>query len=292
MKYTALFLMMILLLCAASSSYGDHPLAGSEPGADDTRVSLSTSPETVSAGQKARLEFALKDKAGKPLSNLSISHERILHVMIISSDFTVFSHVHPEDFGPITEQMKKDARFPVEYTFPKAGRYLLALDFATGERAYSKRLSLAVSGKDALGEIGKDLAQTKKYGSYSITLMTDAAPVVSGKPVKLTYQIMMDDKPVTDIESYLAAAMHIAIVHADLDNFVHAHGDTPGMNEHAGHAGRGAHPMGHIHGVAQKNYGPLIEAQAVFPVKGLYQIFGEFMHRGKVIVTRFMIEVR
>ena len=291
MKYAVLIVLLMTMLCAPPS-HADHPLAGVEATADDSRVSLTSSKEVISAGDKVRLEFSLKDKAGRPLPNLAISHDRILHVMIISSDFSVFSHIHPEDFGPISEQMKKDARFGVEYAFPKAGRYLVALDYAAGERAYSKRLFIPVTGTDALGSIEKNIDRTKKYGAYSVSLKTDADPVVPGKPVKLTYEIMHDNKPVTDIESYLSAAMHIAIVHADLDNFVHAHGDTPGMNEHAGHAGHGAHPMGHIHGVAQKNYGPLIEAQAVFPIKGLYQIFGEFMHRGKVIVTRFMIEVR
>lgn len=288
MKYLLLIVVLLTVLFAVPC-YADHPLAGAETGADDTRVALTSSPEVVTAGTKMKLEFALKDRVGKPLQNLAISHERLLHVMIISSDFSVFSHIHPEDFGPITEQMKKDARFPVEYTFPKAGKYLIALDYAAGEKAVSKKLLLPVAGSETLGTLSKDLSRTKKYDALTVTLKTDTDSITTGKLIKLTYDIAADNKPVVDIDPYLAAAMHIAVVHADLEKFIHAHGDAPGMNEHAGHGG---HPMGHIHGMTQKNYGPTIEAFVVFPEKGLYQIFGEFMHRGKVVVTRFMVEAQ
>ncbi|HMK42581.1 MAG TPA: hypothetical protein VK445_00410, partial [Dissulfurispiraceae bacterium] len=89
----------------------------------------------------------------------------------------------------------------------------------------------------------------------------------------------------------LSAAMHIAVVQANLDSFIHAHGDAPGMEDHSAHAGHGMASMGHIHGTVQKQYGPFIESTVVFPTKGLYQIFGEFKHHGQVVLTRFMVEV-
>jgi len=40
-----------------------------------------------------------------------------------------------------------------------------------------------------------------------------------------------------------------------------------------------------------REFGPEIDVHVVFPAKGLYQIFGQVGHQGKVIATSFMVEV-
>jgi hypothetical protein len=39
------------------------------------------------------------------------------------------------------------------------------------------------------------------------------------------------------------------------------------------------------------HFGPKIEVPVVFPAKGLYTVFGQVGYEGKVILTRFMVEV-
>jgi hypothetical protein len=136
----------------------------------------------------------------------------------------VFAHLHPEDFGAVTPEMIQDARFSVNYSFPKAGQ-----------------------------------------------------------GTTLRYFIEKDGKPVADLETYLAALMHLAVIKTDHRYFIHAHGEAPGSPS--------AHPAGHIHGAALNGFGPFIEANVTFPVKGIYQIFSEIKHQGKVIVTSFMVKV-
>ena len=52
-------------------------------------------------------------------------------------DFQTFAHVHVEDTSPVTAQMLKDAVFPVQYTFPRAGKYLIGVDFTAEAQAAS-----------------------------------------------------------------------------------------------------------------------------------------------------------
>ena len=79
---------------------------------------------------------------GSPLHGLTTIHERILHAVIIGKDLEVFAHIHPEDITPITREMMEKATFPLRFTFPREGEYLLGLDFAKGE----ERVKLACLG--------------------------------------------------------------------------------------------------------------------------------------------------
>jgi hypothetical protein len=246
-------------------------------------VVLETVPKEVKAQEPATLIFSLKDQDGKPIHGLSITHDRLLHVVIVGQDFTVFGHVHAEDSGPITKEMIRDARFPVTYTFPKAGRYLIAVDSALEGNHFSKYLYLDVSGEPKMGTMEKDLSRGKNFGDYRVALKTQPEHIKAGEETTLTYTIEQIDTPVTDLEPYLSAPMHLAIVLADLNNFIHAHGELPGMpSTH--------HPAGHIHGMVKGAFGPEIEAHVIFPVKGLYTIFSEVKHKDKVILMKFMVE--
>ncbi len=91
-------------------------------------------------------------------------------------------------------------------------------------------------------------------------------------------------EPVKDLEPYLAAPMHLAIIKTDLRNFIHAHGELPGEGDHE-------QPMGHIHGMLKEKFGPEIDAPVVFPVKGIYKIFGQVMHKRKILLLSFIVRV-
>jgi Cu+-exporting ATPase len=134
-----------------------------------------------------------------------------------------------------------------------------------------------------MADAERDLSRRKKFGDYEVSLSTTPVRVQAGKEARLEYLITKDGAPVTDLEPYLAAPMHIAIVLADLKTFLHEHGEVPSA-EHAEHMGV------HIHGAVPERFGPAITAEIVFPQKGLYHVFGEFRHGGKVVVSSFAVE--
>ena len=70
---------LTLSTCAGKSSARNQPLRRSHP----------TFPR--------RLTFTLRDYQGNPVQDLVLDHNRILHVVIASKDFSVFSHIHAED---------------------------------------------------------------------------------------------------------------------------------------------------------------------------------------------------
>jgi hypothetical protein len=259
----------------------EHTMRGEEVIAD-----LKTDPGHIPVGSLTNILFSIKDRGGKPLEELSVHHDRILHVIIASQDFSVFAHIHPEDFGPITPEMKKFARYPVQFAFPKAGRYIIAIDFSVKEQLISKHFLIDVAGEPKMGSLTRNLSREKRVGDLDVTISSMPERIKAGKEVMLNCTFRKNGESVTDLEPYLSAPMHLAIISSDLTRFIHTHGEVPGMAP----MGHDAHHMQMEMSVPDK-FGPTVEIHVVFPAKGLYQIFGQIGHQGKVIVTSFMVEV-
>lgn len=88
----------------------------------------------------------------------------------MSEDFSVFAHIHPEDFGPITPEMKKAAKFTVRYIFPREGQYLIAVDSAVKDIPFSEHFTIDVTGEPKMGSFKKDFFREKQFGDYKVKL--------------------------------------------------------------------------------------------------------------------------
>lgn len=246
-------------------------------------VSLETEPSKIATGTPVTITVRMKDPNGRPLQGLAVSHERILHTLIIGRDMRSFAHIHPEDAGPVTGEMLKQVAFPLRFTFSKAGEYLVGVDFFAGDEFYNKTFSLSVSGKPAMGRPVIDFSTRKNFGEYRVTFEASPMTIKAGEETSLQYTIEKDGKPVTDLNPYLGAAMHLAIVSVDLKQYIHAHGSVPG--EPHNH-------QDHMHAKPPKRFGPEIESDVVFPAKGIYTIFSQVKHRDKVLLFDFMVNVQ
>ena len=232
-----------------------------------------------------------------PIEDLGIYHDRILHMIIVGEDLKTFAHIHTEDIGPLTEQMKKDGVFPLRYTFPLAGRYAIVIHYVQAGKELSQESFIDVGGNpqmkknaDAAAELSASRSTAGDFDGYHVTLQTPSR-ITAGTMEKLTYVVEKDGKELTDMQPYLGAAMHLAVVRADLGGRVmHTHGQSylPGsaffqqlFQNYVNY---------HSHFVPD-HFGPKIQARIAFPQPGLYQIFGEFKHGGKVITSRFAVQV-
>jgi methionine-rich copper-binding protein CopC/putative copper export protein len=253
------------------------------------RTQLATSPAVLMPNVPILLTFTLRDYQGNPVQDLVLDHNRILHVIIASKDFSVFSHIHVEDSGPVTPEMLKAAEFPVHYTFPKPGNYLVSVDFT--ERAYlfsdQFYLNIGPSGTMSAPE-HENLSLHENIDGYDVTLKTSPSRLKAGAPATLDYHIERGGKPLTEMDPYLAVPMHISIIRDDLMGFLHIHGLLPvslvgkllGESIHASHL------------LLPNKFGPDIEAtNFAFPSAGIYHIFGEFSVAGKVVVSQFTVRV-
>jgi hypothetical protein len=263
-----------------SGQHDHYAGTGTEPA-----VRIETNPKDIFAGTPVEMTVHIEDGNGKPIKGLAMHHERLLHAVIIGHDLNVFAHIHPEDIGTVTDEILRRATFPLRFTFPKAGRYIIGLDFATAEGLYSKTADIKVSGQPRMGDPKFDFSAEKDVGAYHVTLKISPHNIKAGGETTLRYLIKKNKKSVTDFSPYLGAPMHLAIVLADLKQFIHAHGVVPGESQtHIDHM--------HMHAEPGEKFGPEIESVVVFPVKGVYKIFSQVQHQGKVILFDFMVKVQ
>ena len=266
-------------------------------------IKINVKPDTLlEANAEINLTMELKDEKNNPITGLEISRERIFHVIIVSEDFSVFSHIHPEDSGVVSPENLEKASFNITYTFPKAGRYHLIFDFKHEGHEISKMTFIDVMGKINPIVISKDLMKEKIFEGYQVSLTSDPEKIVSGEETHFKYKIKKDNKDINDMTLYLGAPMHLAIFSLDFAYFSHTHGTLPMaglpfnfINSVLAHEEEpiklpeiSAEPTA---SALPPAFGPNIEAHITFPWPGLYVIFGEFKHQGKVIATSFMVEV-
>jgi Cu+-exporting ATPase len=252
-------------------------------------VELATVPERLVAGTPATLTVTLKDINGSP-ATLFVDMEKLLHAVIISKDQSVFAHIHPDDLRPLTQQEIDTSTFTLAYTFPKAGEYILSLDYAHGITLESKQFILNVLGNASQsGTVQYTTPAT--FSGYTVAL--EYAPPIAGELSTFKYLITKDGKPVT-LMPYLSAAMHIAAVKNDFSWYLHAHGEVhpPGTPYPPVviKNGKVVHSMAMM--VTPNTFALPVDAHVVFPSAGLYTIWGQFKTAsGELVATAFTVRV-
>lgn len=247
-----------------------------------SRAHFGGSVEGLRAGVPETLSFSIvRDDGTKPL--LAVAHERLVHVIVISKDKQEFYHVHPDDDG--APEAARRSAFSVPVTFARGGEYLVAVDYVDGLIARSSTVVIKVAGPAQESE-DRIYPARGVFNGYDVAL--DAGLLRKGQPATLTYRVRKDGKDVVDLSPYLGAAMHVAIVREDLGTFMHTHGEV--------HVPGAAplpltHQSAHQHTPPPPSFGPMLEAHLAFPDAGVYTVFGQFMHRGRVVLTAFTVRV-
>ena len=192
-------------------------------------VFFEHNPKQIKALEPATLEFSLKDGNANPVKELDVAHEKLFHAIIISSDFSIFSHIHPENSPMTTQGMKSKGMFAINYTFEKGGKYLIGTDFSAKNKPFSKLFIVNASdGPPQKAQI--DFAREKKFKEYGVSLSVNPQIIKSGQKSELLYHFEKNGAPVTDMEPYLSAPMHIAVAKEDLSVFIHTHGELDSEN--------------------------------------------------------------
>ena len=108
-------------------------------------------------------------------------------------------------------------------------------------------------------------------GKYEMNLKLPEK-IVAGNPVNIAFEIAVaGGKPLTDMEPLMGAGGHCVIISGDGRAFLHVH-----PLQEVDHNWRG---------------GPEVAFQAIFPRAGLYKIWGQFQHKGKVLTESFTVSV-
>ncbi len=286
-------------------------------------VKLHTKPKKIQAGEPTILRFQLTDAKGEPFTDLMVHHDRILHVLIVSENLQTIGHIHPEDFESRDIMAELEGVWTVHFTFPVAGRYILALDMMTADAEFAKYLHVNVEGDKKMTDFSQDfrrekavfgytdeggdrytkavsIADTKGTSTYQVK-MNAPEKIKVAEMVHITYHFSREGKPITDLVPFLDAPMHFAIVSTRLDGILHTHGTvrTNGQTDrtmkkdpHAGHKMKKTPTTGHQHqGGTPDKFGPTVMLMTTFQKPGVYQIFGQLKHSDQILFPTFMVEV-
>ncbi|GAA2340849.1 heavy metal translocating P-type ATPase [Dactylosporangium salmoneum] len=250
-----------------------EPLPAEDAG---VRVALDV-PAGLAPGRPATIGIRVTDAAtGRPIGDVTRSHEAWMHFIATRADLGTFAHVHPHPTG-------RTGEFAVELTFPTAGRYLVHTEFrrqgemadllerheiVVGDPAGAPRVSAEPSPRDQIVDgVQVILAGTAKAGTRS-SFSYWFTDVATGRPL-------------TALQPYLAAAGHVVIMPVDGGGFAHEHAEAIDGQ------GRTAFAL------PGQKFGPELRLHATFPRPGLYRMWGQFRTAdGRVITTTFTVEAR
>ena len=243
-------------------------------------MEVTSKPSNIDPKKPATFRYKIKNDKGEVLKNYEVAHEKIMHFITVRKDLAYFQHLHP-DFNEVTSE------FTVVVTFPEVGPYRLFPDFTPGDDNPQK-LPVTVQHDINVGSLNKyyaqsvvqDREQTKIYGDYKITT---TFPKDAKKQTEITYSlsISQNGRPVTNLEKYLGALGHSVIIKEGSLDFIHTHAEDMAMMDHQGMSQEMMMGM----------TGPYISFSTTFPASGVYKIFTQFQHQGKVLTTDYTVRL-
>lgn len=243
----------------AGADHGDSGKTGTAAAKAQAQWKLSS--DKPEAKQQTTLSLQIKDQNGKPIEQFDISHEKKMHLIVVSKDLSYFDHIHPE--------YKGNGTFEVTTAFPAGGEYKLVADFIpTGIGAMTQTHWVQVQGAAApSATIQPDTNKTKLVDGKAVTFTTDK--LAAGKETVLNFHMEEADsrKPITNLQPYLGAVGHVVIMSADTEQYLHVH------------------PMD------EKAAGPDAKFMTTFPKPGTYKIWGQFQRDGKLFIASYVVQV-
>ena len=159
--------------------------------------------------KESLLTFTINEiNSGKPVSNLEITHDKIMHVVLVRNDLKHFDHIHPG--------MAESGKFVVPYILSASGTYRIWIDFTIDGMQHIIDFDIDVLGnvdaeeKDTLKGIKVDLKLPKK--------------IMAGEEVELKFNVTDNNGNAVPItEKFLGATAHLIEIDGTLEEFGHNH---------------------------------------------------------------------
>jgi hypothetical protein len=204
----------------SGETHGGEPMVEAVPGSDGLRPGLAglelvPEPVSFSAGGTATWRFRIVDCDGDPVRDFEPEQGKLLHLIVVRTDFTGYQHLHPE--------LHDDGTFSIEVATPRAGAYRAIADFVIDGRKYVVGTTLEAPGRASDRPLPSP-ALTGSSGGYDVELQRPAV-LEAGEEAQLTFRITRDGRPVSDLEPYLGAYGHLVALHAPDLAYSHVHPD-------------------------------------------------------------------
>jgi Cu+-exporting ATPase len=240
------------------------------------RIAWSSEPANPAPGQPVTLRYRISDAtSGQPITALPLDHERPMHLILTSMDLTQFQHIHPA--------LAADGSYTATTTLPQTGTYSLANEFQHGGQTVLDQEQLTVGTASIPGAPPTPDLTPQTVGGVTVAL---AKPQIikAGATVPLNVLVTQDGQAVSDLQPYLGAAAHIAIVRSGGGDFQHTHAEGSDTHSHDGAT------ADHADGAVTGPFGPALAFNVTFPLAGTYKIWVQINRGGEVITTAFVVQ--
>lgn len=214
--------------------------------------------EDIKERQQVELSFRYLTK-GEPMP-LELSHEKKVHLMAFNENLTWFAHLHPLE--------RENEVYTVLVTFPFGGKYYLFSDLKPkGGAGFVDKKTITVAGNNNPPVESTALKLTSQVDGLMVKIENgDELQTKENQGIKITVEKAGEKLKNKDIQPYLGANAHIALVGTEDKMLIHIH---PMENEH--------YP---------------IYAETHFENPGIYRMWVEFKTSGIVHTADFTLHVK
>jgi hypothetical protein len=214
----------VLLAAALAWTLGaaPSPLSGSyalQRGAPKTSGYLRATPV---AGRPLAYDldfWATKLGSPAPIVAYSVDMTKLLHMIVVRSDFRTFAHIHPTHGS--------DGHFHITYRFPGPGVYHVYADTdptGVGQQVFRFDVDAGrTSGPPPSLGAPNDVAQ-----AYPYTVRLDRTTLSTAKETLLRAYVTENGAQAKDLHPYLGAPAHAVFLNAADFTYVHVHPLPPG----------------------------------------------------------------
>lgn len=271
----------LITLAAAGPLPGTFALGGGTPKTRAFLLDGGGDPLTRS------LSIWMTRPTGAPIARYDVDMTKLLHLVIVSDDFTWFDHVHPA--------LGADGRFRILERFPGPARYHLYADAepsGIGQQVFRFDLPVA-GGNRAAARVLPPPAASARAGPYLVRLSTTAVRARRDTPVLV--HVREGAAPARDLHPYLGALAHAVFLSAADLSYLHVHpmpaggmndmsfDDMPGMSM----AGMEMKPLSET-----ATSSPDMVLHVRLPRPGRYALWLQFRGGNALRVARFTIIAR
>jgi len=189
-----------------------------------TRAYLQATP---SAAGTWNFSFWMTQNGGSaPLTAYNLDMTKLMHVIVISDDFTTFLHEHPA--------FSAGGHFTMGQSFPQPGTYHVYFDGRpTGYGQQVFRFDINAGTTSGRPRDLRERSSLARVDGYSVAL--SGLSLQSGSEASLAVHITKNGRPAADLHPYLQALAHAILIDAADLTYVHVHpislpGDTNAMS--------------------------------------------------------------
>jgi hypothetical protein len=210
-----------------------------------------------------------------PIRAYDIDMTKVIHLVVISADFSQFMHLHPTfdaATGHFTQTLQLD---------PARGYYIYADTEPTGIGQQVFRFTVPGNVRGYHGTL-ETQRLTVASGPYSISI--SRGTLKASAPQTLDVTILQGGHPATNLQPYLGAAAHAVFINMASLNYVHVHPTLPGQSDDM--------DMDSMPMAAAAKAGPRMTLHVPPLATGTYKLWLEFRGGSRLLVAPFTLVAR